>query len=1000
MIPSPNLDDRSHADIVAEAIRLIPQYCPEWTNHNTSDPGVTLIELFAWMTEMIIYRLNKVTDKNFLAFLDLMGITLQPPQPARTLLTFDLSKGAKMALVTEGTRVQTSAGDQPVVFETTRPLVVVPTELVKCYSQFHDVYSDNTPFVSGQRPEGFEIFMGAKTIERMVYLGDDRFSSLNDASLLYLRFETPDAPDADFPRLLEWEYWNGRRWRELQRATVNVDPNTIAFFGPPDVDKCEVNGVESCWVRGRLVEVPGREQDTILDRILSRIEVLGEGVQPDGAYTNMEGNVFLTPDMTKNFYPFGNEPKLDYAFYLASDELLSQAGATFKVEVHLSDPTQIDPPNCSEELRLTGEYWDGKKGRVLGAATPEGRKDWELHQFQDTTAAFTKSGEVSFQRPKNMATGEINGEEHYWVRVRITSGNYGMRGTYELDGDRWVWREPNPLRPPAFRELNLKYQEEEQQLGKVFVYNDFAYADVTEKVQTEFKHFQTFEAVAEESPSLYLGFDSAFPNERILLYFNTTEKVALDLSADFREHLAQFYQDQQRAMENEQRVVWEYFAGREWKNLFPDDTTRNFTQAGFLEFIGPTDHRSAQRFGENLYWVRARLEMGGYDQLPRINHVALNTVPAANIVTHGEQVLGGSEGTPNQIFEFHNKPVIDGQYVWVLEPEEPSAEETKRILELEGDDAIVADEDDKGWWVRWHQVESFYDSSASSRHYIKEAVTSQIRFGDGRRGMIPPKGNHSVKTTRYQTGGGVTGNVSAAAIDTLSNPVAYVDSVTNHYPASGGSDLETVDEAKLRGPHTIKSRNRAVTAEDFVWLSKQASSSVARAHCIPAREREGEVKIIIVPKSDERVTDLTRKLVPTNELLRRVRNFLDERRLVATVLHVVKPKYQEVSLKVDVIRNPSQTADRLKRDVEEALRRFLHPLLGGRQDAGWEFGRNVYKVDLYHVIEEVPGVERVDVIDIYDEDRQIFVDSVRLHDDELVHLIDVEVREKARERIG
>ena len=108
MIPAPNLDDRTHADIVEEALRLIPQYCPEWTNHNATDPGITLIELFAWMTEMVVYRLNKVTDKNFLAFLDLMGVDLQPPQPARTLLRFNLSEGSEATLVKSGAQVATA----------------------------------------------------------------------------------------------------------------------------------------------------------------------------------------------------------------------------------------------------------------------------------------------------------------------------------------------------------------------------------------------------------------------------------------------------------------------------------------------------------------------------------------------------------------------------------------------------------------------------------------------------------------------------------------------------------------------------------------------------------------------------------------------------------------------------------------------------------------------------------------------------------------------------
>ena len=69
MIPSPNLDDRTFQELVEEAKRLIPQYCPEWTNFNPSDPGITLIELYAWMTELMLYRLNKVPVKNYLAFL-------------------------------------------------------------------------------------------------------------------------------------------------------------------------------------------------------------------------------------------------------------------------------------------------------------------------------------------------------------------------------------------------------------------------------------------------------------------------------------------------------------------------------------------------------------------------------------------------------------------------------------------------------------------------------------------------------------------------------------------------------------------------------------------------------------------------------------------------------------------------------------------------------------------------------------------------------------------
>jgi hypothetical protein len=69
----PNLDDRRYKDLVEEGRSLIPTYSPEWTNHNPSDPGITLVELFAYLTEMMIYRLDRVTDENRKKFLKLLS---------------------------------------------------------------------------------------------------------------------------------------------------------------------------------------------------------------------------------------------------------------------------------------------------------------------------------------------------------------------------------------------------------------------------------------------------------------------------------------------------------------------------------------------------------------------------------------------------------------------------------------------------------------------------------------------------------------------------------------------------------------------------------------------------------------------------------------------------------------------------------------------------------------------------------------------------------------
>ena len=104
-IPQIELDDRRFQDLVNEARMRAGQACPEWTEHNVSDPGITLIELFAWMTEMLGYRLNRIPDKLQLALLQLLGIQVAEPVAATTEVRFRLSAPAVEAVeIPAGTR--------------------------------------------------------------------------------------------------------------------------------------------------------------------------------------------------------------------------------------------------------------------------------------------------------------------------------------------------------------------------------------------------------------------------------------------------------------------------------------------------------------------------------------------------------------------------------------------------------------------------------------------------------------------------------------------------------------------------------------------------------------------------------------------------------------------------------------------------------------------------------------------------------------------------------
>src|SRR6516165_6597063 len=126
----PNLDDRAWAELVDEGRALVPVYAPEWTDQNVHDPGITFVELFAWLAEMDVYRVNRITERHRQKFLALVGIWPEPPTPARTVISFVLKKGHDRVVLPATAEVEgNDPFGQSARFRILEDLTVVAAEL-------------------------------------------------------------------------------------------------------------------------------------------------------------------------------------------------------------------------------------------------------------------------------------------------------------------------------------------------------------------------------------------------------------------------------------------------------------------------------------------------------------------------------------------------------------------------------------------------------------------------------------------------------------------------------------------------------------------------------------------------------------------------------------------------------------------------------------------------------------------------------------------------------
>ncbi len=388
-----------------------------------------------------------------------------------------------------------------------------------------------------------------------------------------------------------------------------------------------------------------------------------------------------------------------------------------------------------------------------------------------------------------------------------------------------------------------------------------------------------------------------------------------------------------------------------------------------------------------LFWLRALPreadERTPPSQRPRegraLRWLGANSVEVVQAIRQQEEHLGVGTGLPAQQFSLAFKPVLAGSL---------------RLTVNEG-----------GAITHWTEVPGFEAASERDSVFVLDRALGLITVGDGLRGRVLSDGARV--TASYQHGGGLAGNLPPGSIVRLDTPAgtALLDpkKTTNPVATHGGSETETVDQARRRVPMILRHQNRAVTADDFRELATLTPGvSVGRAEVLPLYRPgspaevkfPGVVTVLVIPSEDA-----LHPRAPEPDLAFRqgVCRHLDQHRLLTTELYVVGPRYVQLAVSVGVRPKPGVGLESLNNWVRMALYQYFAPLAPfGPDGAGWPLGGRINRAAIEAAVLQVEGVAWVEELRLH----RLYGNGTMSENQEVVNLGVVDLPELTQIDVG
>lgn len=962
-------DTRTAEDIEAKIGELAKEYVPEW-HFTLQDPdiGSTISRIFARQMQDSIRCVNHVSEIYHAEFVNFLDLNLRRAVPAGSIVCFEpMDSTVTGVRVPKGTQITTDEGgensEMPPVFETDRELYVsssrisdvfmtdredgtiVPLkgdfEAPLLYEFTPKANSENKEITAGEEEvknselKPFVLFGGGEGIGRhaLAIFHPGVFDVENES--IDIRFEGAEPLCRHITSgELNFRWLSEDGLQDFDDMSVTSD----GFFRLKKSDKCAkvtLDGAEQSVV---LLESKKPITETLLD---TDILLSSEGQARAAEYIG-DGNREMQPG---NFAPFTETLSAYAECYIGLEDYFDKAGALVHMDFHLSfldHMIEITHEKEQEELKVIKR----RSRAVREEAVSEAYADeivieyfngigWKYlncdKEYRSLFASADNPGDhtLSFVCPPDWAETESGAYHGRLLRLRLLrSDNCYMR--------------PAIHHYPQITELKFSYSYKGRELKPAVLKSlcGTTLTDLTSKSR-QGEAFPIFTPMCYAEDAVYLGYDRALDNGPIGILF-LLEGGAGQKGIDCR---------------------FEYSSRRGFKLLKVVDGTEGFTHSGIIMFIPPSDFAADTLEGKRRHWLRISRQTNQPLEerkhfMARILDIRTNAMTVTNAVSKDWDDVFLDE-TSAGMRHFLATPNILDTEVWVNERGNMSGDEM-RLLAAEHPDEVTLETDLIGniasCFVLWHEVEEFpeWDFSGeineswdARRVYRIDRLSSEIIFGDGIHSAIPRVTDDVTFRIKIRSSAGERANVAPGVLTVLPEGLHFIDSVSNPVQAYGGSNMESVPQALLRGADRIYSRGRCVSANDYRRAILSFSNMIDKVGVIPGltvdgKENASELSFALLMR------DYKEGSFSFHRIEAQLKRYLLGRCELSVVperLHIVEPVFAYVSVTVWMQVMSMDESFEVQNGIRELLDRYLDPVSGGSGE-GWEIGTMPKKTQL------------------------------------------------------